>query len=231
MMKTRSPLRSNIVQIAALVLAIAAIARPARADLITFAFGGVIDDSETSRVPEGTPFSGTITYDLDAIDEDDDPTYGSYTFPLPDSAPVGFMYTVGALTFTANEEAYLIVFNDGPRGDRFIFRGSRPGNNQLIDGQITLFGVNEAVFSSDRPPGALDLASFPFAEFSGTFRVPPPGPRQPSVEYAFSGPISTLTLVPVPEPSGLVLMGTGVLAILALALRRSRGDGTALAIR
>jgi hypothetical protein len=230
-MLTRFPLRSTALRLATLALALAATTGPARADLITFAFGGVIDDSETSRVPEGTPFSGTITYDLDAIDEDDDPTYGSYTFPLPDSAPVGFTYTVGALTFAANEEAYLIVFNDGPRGDGFIFRGSRPGTNQLIDGQITIFGLDETVFPTDRPPVALNLADFAFAEFSGVFRVPPPGPRQPSVEYTFSGPISTLTLVPVPEPSGLVLMGTGSLVVLAFAVRRSRGNRTALAIR
>ncbi|MFO0949704.1 MAG: PEP-CTERM sorting domain-containing protein [Isosphaeraceae bacterium] len=221
---SKSPVCNTALRLLGLALAIVAASESAQAGhLVTFNFGGVINESETSRVPEGTPFSGTITYDLDADDEDDDPTYGSYTFPLPSAAPVEFSYTVGALTFTANEEAYLVVFNDGPRGDGLVFRGSRPGNNQLIDGQITLFGISEAVFSSDRPPGTLNLADFASAEFSGTFRVPPPTPRQPSSEYSFSGTIDTLALASVPEPSSLALMGTGVMAVLACALRRTWG--------
>lgn len=223
-MLTTSFPRPAAFPLAALAWLAALVAEPARAEtLVTFHFGGVIYESETVFIEEGTRFSGTLAYDLDAFDEEpDDPTYGFYDFPLPESAPVQFTYTVGEMTYVADDEAYLIIFNDDP-GDSFIFDSDRAAGVGLDFAQIFLVAVNDDVFSSDRPPGTLNLNDFAIAELSGTYRVPPPGPGQPGADRWFYGTIDTLTIVSVPEPNGLVLMGMGGLGALFVALRRARG--------
>lgn len=234
---------STTFRLAAIVMAIAAPAAPAHAGrLVSYSFSGVIDDSETSRVDEGTPFSGTITYDLDAVDlSEESINTGLYEFLLPDSAPVGFTYTIGERLFAADELAELIVYDDRVTGegaspfDFFSFRGDAGGGveGRLVEGYVDLIGPS-SVFSSDRPPAALRLSDFEFAQFTGSILVRVPSPRGGFrlVPYSFSGPIDSLTLlVSVPEPSGLVLMGIGGVAVLAMALRRTRGDRAALANR
>ncbi|MDX2035253.1 MAG: PEP-CTERM sorting domain-containing protein [Isosphaeraceae bacterium] len=211
------------------------------AQYITFAFSGVVDDSQTSLVTEGTPFSGTFTYDLDAFDAIDDPILGAYSFPLPGSAPVGFAYTLGVRSFIASESVDLSILDysedhsefDSFLEDSFNIGGSSPGlEGDLIDGSVDLIGP-VSTFSTDRPPGTLELSAFAFGGFSGTIlatftELIRGRPVTRVGERIFTGSIESLTLVSIvstPEPSGVVLLGTGGLATLGSLVRRYRVTG------
>jgi hypothetical protein len=225
-MMTRFPLCSTALRLATLLLGLSASAATACGDyFVSFRFGGVIDDSDTSLVEVGTRFSGIFTYDLDADDQDDDPEQGYYVYPLPGSAPAGLTYTVGDLSFAASTELELIMQNDvSGLIDRFIFEGTSPGGiGDAIDGYFVFNGATLDAFTSDRPPPSLDLAAFETTTFGGTVLVR--GARGRPVEVSFFGTLDTLTpitITAVPEPSALLLMGIGTLATLGSALGRRR---------
>lgn len=211
----------------------------AHAGFVTVRFSGVINDTQTSQVNVGDPFTVTFTYDLDAIDlngVDVDPFgwFGGYRFPLP-AAPVGFSYTAGSVSFVAQTSAFLSVDNlfDNPipfDPDDDFFRDNLAlgGETEGVPigapnmGVLQFIGSGVDIFPSDRPPATLDLADFEFASFTGSIRRRSTRPN-PGTESRFSGTVLAVEVVqtPVPATAALLALGATVLAGCRRPARRT----------
>ncbi len=195
----------------AVVLLGLASAAPARAELlVTFQFEGVISRSTSPLVQVGDRFSGTFTYDLEAIDElPGSPEFGFYSFELPQPRPVGMSYTAGSFSHSSQFLVDVLVFNDFFGDTLSLLSDGLQGPGFFPSmGEIFLDDPTGTALSSDRPPATLDLAAFSTRTFVGNIA---PG-------SFFEGEIQTLTFVP--EPGTLTLLGVG--AVLLFGARRLR---------
>jgi hypothetical protein len=208
-----------------LALVVSAWSIPARAaSLVTFRFSGMIEDSSSSIVRVGDPFSGTFTYDLDAPNQAPllpfpvvpNPPIGLYDLVLPQDSPVGMTFTLGPISYSTQTSLNVSVTNDDPLLGDSLDVDSDGGVGGLVpphvSGEIFLQDLTLTALSSLQPPATLDLGAFLDShEFSGT-----DGTRGGS----FDGTI--LTLSSIAEPGSLTLSVIGVSILLACRRFRRR---------
>ena len=193
-------------------------APPARANLITVSFRGVVNETSASLRPTRfTPGEGielTIRYDDAAVDTAADPTLGFYQLSYDPTA--GLPFIPGASLDLSTESGFRFSFlpNTG-----FVTARVR---DQLTDSVQFLFTLSGGTsvefgpsppkqdgFSLGRPPDASDFTRFA----TGT------------VEFGReTGPVSGIafigTIAAVPEPSTLAMAAVAEMCGLGFALRR-----------
>jgi hypothetical protein len=226
-------------RIAAIVAAGLAWTSKADASPITYAFSGTITSADASTgVSAGTPFSGTFTYDptekisgglgFEGYSQID---YGQ-SMSYPGSKPDGSGLTVnvgnsqvfnlqGGIEVAISEAAY--PYQDGystSAHSQVTFSNSNI-NNVTGSTLASVSFVNQAadVLGSLGAPTSLNLADFPGASLSV---VGDSGSPDATILYA--GTITSLSAVPVPEPSALAVIGLGGAAWVARTRRRTACD-------
>ncbi len=212
-------MKRRLAQAAAIwVVGIILYAQTAHANPVTYQFGGTIDltvlGDAFGTLSTGDTFQGVFTYD-DATPQ------------APPFVPLGTAYnalssfsiTIGAETITGGAGAMVVHNNEG--GIDFVEilpfitfpAGSMNppgtlGGLGICGGCFSIFlrDTTATIFNDESLPGTLSLASFPgnnvvrFTDAGGNFSVESP----------------LTSLASVPEPSAILLLATGLVA-LALA--------------
>ncbi len=130
----------------------------------------------------------------------------TFTWQLPSSPTISADNYLPGLAFAITDVTY--SENDIPQNPASLTFLSLP-----VGGGFFLFDTFQGVlsFGSQIYSGTEDAPTF----LTGTFSLP---------DYFSStdgnGIPATLTITPVPEPSSLMLLGTGMLALLGLALKK-----------
>lgn len=197
------------------VLALLVACAPARAAIVRFDFTGEVvgvNPAFASIVEVGSPVSGRLAYDTDAVDIDVDPTVGRYpgaTLEL----------SMGSYSYAGN--GWIFVYDD-PAFDQFQFLGETAGADP-IDGlplaQVDLDLVaGTSLFGSDALPPAPPALDDPAITEPPSVRV--------GIVPAMSGiTYQEARLVTLPEaPGPAAALGAGG-ALAALARHRSRPRG------
>ena len=222
--------------IAAIAAAGLAWASAADASPITYAFSGAITSADASTgVAAGTPFSGTFTYDptekavgglgFEGFSQSDFGQAMSAPGSKPDSS--GLTVNVGGAPVFSLQggievavSAAAFPFQDGystSAHSQVTFSNSNI-NNATGSTLASVSFVNQTtdVLGGLAPPTSLSLADFPGASLSV---VGDNG--SPDAKILYSGTITSLSAVPVPEPSALAAIGLGGAAgWVVRALRR-----------
>jgi hypothetical protein len=168
---------------------------PANAQVVTFQFAGVIDDSASNLVDPGDPFTGTFEYDLNHSDINvEDPTRGEY---LDFLWPTGLTWTAGPFFFDG-PWSHITIFDT--EVDSLTYRGTDFESGQR--GSVHLADPMGAVFENDHLPVALHLADFADRRFEGR------GVDEDFGIHNFSGHIDTLQLVSISNPGDYNHNGT-----------------------
>jgi hypothetical protein len=183
-----------------------------QAGIITYDFSGTISGSAVTGISVGDPFSGSFSYDTSTMPFSSSSDMARYDVSLPFTLTID-SYSFSLVSVTAQ------VGNDVPGGgsnvtDDFTIEGtedfsSGPFAPQAdIEIELSNTGISSVgpLTSTALPP---DLAGF-----SGEFLQDSDG--------GISGTITSLTQVTAPEPSGFLLMLTGLSAAVFLARRRKR---------
>jgi len=187
---------------------------PAHAAVIRYAFAGQLD-YPLGTFDRGTPFSGEFSYEQNQ----------STTLPPPGepqmASYVAFNLTliIGGSTFDVGLGA-ITIHNDSAQQDSFELRsktftgpvGGLP--LMMTDGvMLVLADKDGSLWNGLALPGSgLTLADF---DGTRTLLLGAQGAPLPSL-----GSLSVLQSIPVPEPSGAMLSGAGLL----LLIRRRRGS-------
>jgi len=144
------------------------------------------------------------------------------TVPSGDSASLSGLFrfvTVSPTTLQANT-GYIIAASEVENADAFVWSPSIDSpsadiNGLQIDPAITLGIASSGLPASARFEDTTSTLQFPTKRIGDVF---PGDPRT-----VFVGPNFTFTPTAVPEPSGLVLLGTGAIGVLGYARRRKAG--------
>jgi hypothetical protein len=232
-MKSIRPSSTLSKRAAAVVAVAVGVLCPAGADAqtVSFTFSGTItfvDDAGTllpGDIVVGTPFSGTVTYDIANV-VDHNPgssTVGVYWFQ--GAAQNDFAMTVALGSHTISYDAApalpnaIEVYYDSYHELNYLARfplldgATPPGTIGDWGVSVTLDDNSATVLSSDAiPSSAPSLGNFGSDQF--LFRA-----YNGSDTYSLYGDITTLT--PVPEPATASLIAIGVLGGLVVR-RRSR---------
>lgn len=183
-----------------------AVAAPARAGIVTWEFGGEIDQvRDTSGIfggalTVGSPFSGSFTFDTSTPDTNPDSGVSSFENPLQDlSGQIGGFGFSGPIFGVSSFE-----ITDGAAGSDDIFSLSSSVflNGEGLNFLLTLIDSTGTAFSDDTLPTVPpDLSLFD----SATIHL-----LRQTGDLAIDGTISFL----VPEPGTLCLLAVGAVAIL-----------------
>jgi hypothetical protein len=169
------------------------------------AFSGILDFS-TAVIPgpPAVPYSGSITWDTDALPTNVVPNPDSKNYPLTSAA---FFVDSTDYTSTIAFAGMLVCSPQGPSApacaDRDFFGFSLVLNSQIFvapnvsfnGGRFTLWGF-DSMFDSTEPPqnfGFLSSIQSSDASLSGS-----------------GGAGGTLTVTPLPEPGSLLLLIVGI---------------------
>ena len=196
---------------------------PAESSMITQYFEGtmwtIIDNGNYlgGAITTGDTFSGTLTYDLAAIDSNPDPNVGEYVY---DKAPNGITVTINGLTFysdPANTLCMFSILNDDTANLGDIIEFDSNTNNFPVGPAgasksifIYLNDHSYNVLSADTLPSSINISDWAqnhFVIMSGTGDY---------TEYNFliDGSISNIT--PIPIPSAIWLLGLGLVGLVGL---------------
>jgi PEP-CTERM motif-containing protein len=174
---------------------------------ITFNFRGTVgsvDSSLSGTFSVGQPLSGSYTFESTTPDADPaDPAFGGY------DAVTALSFTIGSYAGTLNFPAIsreIAVANDmsgvGDFYDLTVQRvsGASVGSDQPNTFALRLLDSSASAFNSDAlpltPPDLAKFTSTWFLNFDSGAEV--------------GGPLTSLTLATVPEPSSLLLLSSGL---------------------
>ena len=223
----RSPIglaRSLAVVCVSAWLLVGSIGGAAEAALVTVDYAGIV----TSVAPElsgtfsvGDAIGGSYTYDTTAVDISPSPAVGSYIAVTGGAGSIGtysFTHGVGTVSILDN---FVVVCLSGAVPVDCYSVGGNVSAPDVSGSPVTSFGLgfedtDGVVFGNDSlPPIPPPLSQFEQTQFSLGFEID-------EDRFAFvRGTISALSVVSVPEPSTLVVFGTG-LTLGALRWRRRR---------
>ncbi len=179
-----------------------------------------IPDFTAGITPGTTEISGSLTYDLNQVGTqitNATGEFGSYVLQNIDVSLPTVSYSL------VDNTPGISVRNNVDFGvgvnDQLIFYRSVPvvGVDQRLYASLSLSGADMGVFSSVDLPTSLALADFPDRRFAFDYANIYPSPG----DITLSGTITSLTVVPVPEPSAVVLLGMGLAASLVLWRRKA----------
>jgi len=206
------------------VVALLLMAAPARADLITLNFTGSVD--LTSLGGAVYPYSGFFTWNTAAAPFDSGPTEAGY--PLADYNLIfnGTNVTI-PISSDGNGNGLVVLNNDNQLGttlDALAFFAA--AGNPLSGGDLFLVGAlagPTTMFGSTALPGNLNFLSQANNRFS-LFIFEPDGQDEFFLEQqgTFNITGSQVTPAPVPEPTSMLLLGTGLAGAGIRRWRKSR---------
>ncbi len=209
-------------------------ATPFRVDFVTDTFGnesdpaGLLPPGWTASGGSGgvpTTFSGSWTYDDDAVDANPDPRVGEFFFSDP---ALTIELEAGGISYAFQLDRIAFVYSDAPGGvSLYEIMGSSTSSPiaGVTSEEIHIFFGTMSPLPSALIP-AVDtpnpLAGSPWENGSGFSFLVVSG-TSPSGSYSFSKVLGSHgEAQAVPEPAAALLFGGG---LLAMALRRSiRGD-------
>ncbi len=217
--------KAALLSCAALALA----TTPARASLYSLAVSGTVASSNFAAIPIGTPWSFELIYDTDAPDLDFEltgsptPSFGLYTNTSTPPALTSFHYQAGAYEVTLEDAADFasgdiqITFGDVNAIDINI---SAPDLFPTLGGETVSFHADfndfssRSIFVSDALPTDPALGTDSFDESAVSLLT--------SSGEVTGTALTSFVVMPVPEPSALESEIAGILALAAIAARRSR---------
>ena len=199
-----------------------------QAELMRYAFAGAIDQSDYESVHPGDPFSGTFSYESDLHDVNADPAVGLYLSPFDagtQSFDIGLVYTVGSLSFDAPGGpggGNVTVYDRQSDTDSFSLLFSARQDpldlSSFLAGSLTFADDTGDVFNTDALPASLSLDAFSKHRFTGTIGNVLILPQFPH----FSGEITLLEPVAVPEPRGMLSATIALLVLISWPSRPRR---------
>ena len=185
---------------------------------LTLNYSGVFAGSSTvggSLILNGTPFSFEAVFDS-TTDALLDPGVGSF------DAVVTFH--IGAATYTSDPAGDVSVQLTDPTGNLQGFSAAGLGNAAGTPGFLGVFQTTTPAFDADAPVPTV-FSGFAGPNFTLPFVVPLLGVPGGLVinDLVSLGETAEITAAPaVPEPTSLLLFGSGALGVLARMRRRKQ---------
>jgi len=130
------PSRREVLALVSAFASILATSTSALAQDVTFRFSGTVTEtynSPFSDIVQGTPFTGTYTFNLATPDENSFPSVGDYWHR---SAPYGVTVVMGNHVFATNPadvEFLIETANDHSNSDNYLFRSYRNLRTDGVD--------------------------------------------------------------------------------------------------
>ena len=215
-------MRKTILVLAVLSLAVAFGVTRATADGVSFDVSGTystVAGNSSSSTPISNPgdaFSFTFTIDPATLQG------VTASSPLSINTPdnVGITYTdstagitddlTGTITLESSSQGGLLDIDFMLGSDPYTLLLSSPTNQQLYT-ITTVDGVSTAT---------IDIGTFQIEDDGGNCIVSFLGQDDTACTSVSSGTVTTASVAPTPEPSTVLLFGTGVLGLLAFGRRK-----------